>query len=596
MQAKNLTEAIKDYMERDDIGLQALVLYGEWGSGKTYYCEHDLKAALNKMDVKTCRVSLFGVSNYDEALNRVITSRLPLSDKVAGSVGTALAALIKNAIKAGSSFFSNKIGDLGIQLSLKPELLLPLLDMKNVLVIFDDCERSNFTQDDRMFFGFINNMVENYGWHVMLVRNKPLSFVEDCSIEKAVMSQIAFEPDFQELYTIAIQPKMQFPEHIDFDVEKAILDGIKGSTINARAMARSIPAINCVLETPILFDETIDSIGRARALSSFIGYAIQASAGITPKKPNTSSIAVNMIDDSKVLECEDYLLISKALAPLIEGGNICPTLVEDSFREFVLAKNPESAADLKARSIIDQWHTLRSMEDNQVESFANRLEDLLSDGQYSHRWFPEIVSIALALKKLGFWDESHLTKLLDSLKRASRCDSQCSANALRQEIPMLNGFYGKEVGQIMDALVTRIDNEEKDKDLNPIRFELTTIDQNTGSSISSFLDEAFKSQCPSMMLGLPAECVVKSIYEGDADSQLSLQSFFHNCMKEYPDNQSLGDVIDWLRSIEAQLDEVGSKSRMGRLRSTWIREDIKEAIDTLRERSQSKSKDPDENM
>lgn len=446
------------------------------------------------------------------------------------------------------------------------------------------------------FFGFINNMVENYGWHVMLVRNKPLSFVEDCSIEKAVMSQIAFEPDFQELYTIAIQPKMQLPEHIDFDVEKAILDGIKGSTINVRAMARSIPAINCVLETPILFDETIDSIGRARALSLFIGYAIQASAGITPKKPNTSNIAVNMIDDSKVLEYEDYLLISKALAPLIEGGNICPTLVEDSFREFVLAKNPESAADLKARSIIDQWHTLRSMEDNQVESFANRLEDLLSDGQYSHRWFPEIVSIALALKKLGFWDESHLTKLLDSLKRASRCDSQCSANALRQEIPMLNSFYGKEVGQIMDALVTRIDNEEKDKDLNPIRFELTTIDQNTGSSISSFLDEALKSQCPSMMLGLPAECVVKSIYEGDADSQLSLQSFFHNCMKEYPDNQSLGDVIDWLRSIEAQLDEVGSKSRMGRLRSTWIREDIKEAIDTLRERSQSKSTDPDENM
>lgn len=596
MQAKTLTEAIKDYMECDDIGLQALVLYGEWGSGKTYYCEHDLKAELNKMDVKTCRVSLFGVSNYDEALNRVITSRLPLSDKVAGSVGTALAALIKNAIKAGSSFFSNKIGDLGIQLSLKPELLLPLLDMKNVLVIFDDCERSNFAQDDRMFFGFINNMVENYGWHVMLVRNTPLSFVEDCSIEKAVMSQIAFEPDFQELYTIAIQPKMHFPEHIDFDVEKAILDGIKGSTINVRAMARSIPAINCVLETPILFDETIDPIGRARAFSSFIGYAIQTSAGITPEKPNTSNVAMNMIDDTKVLEYEDYLLISKALAPLIEGGNICPALVEDSFREFVLAKNPESAADLKARSIIDQWHTLRSMEDNQVESFANRLEDLLSDGQYSHRWFPEIVSIALALKKLGFWDESHLTKLLDSLKRASMCDSQCSANALRQEIPMLNSFYGKEVGQIMDALVTRIDNEEKDKDLNPIRFELTTIDQNTGSSISSFLDEALKSQCPSMMLGLPAECVVKSIYEGDADSQLSLQSFFHNCMKEYPDNQSLGDVIDWLRSIEAQLDEVGSKSRMGRLRSTWIREDIKEAIDTLRERSQSKSTDPDENM
>lgn len=161
---------------------------------------------------------------------------------------------------------------------------------------------------------------------------------------------------------------------------------------------------------------------------------------------------------------------------------------------------------------------------------------------------------------------------------------------------MLNSFYGKEVGQIMDALATCIDNEEKDQDLNFIRFELSTIDQNTGSSISSFLDEALKSQCPRKILDLPAECVAKSIYEGNADSQLSIQSFFHTCMKEYPDSQSLGDVIEWLNCIEVQLDEVGSKSRMGRLRSTWIREDIKEAIDTLRERSQSKSTDPDENM
>lgn len=71
-----------------------------------------------------------------------------------------------------------------------------------------------------------------------------------------------------------------------------------------RAIARSIPVINYVLGTPILVDKTIDFLGRARALSSFIGYAVLASAGKTPKKPNTSNMAVNMIDDSKVLEYE----------------------------------------------------------------------------------------------------------------------------------------------------------------------------------------------------------------------------------------------------------------------------------------------------
>lgn len=105
-------------MQCDTIGLQALVLHGEWGSGKTYYCENNLKAALKDIDVKTCRVSLFGVSDYDEALNRVIASSLPLSDKVVRGAGAAISALVKNAIKVGSSKLSEKIEDLGIQITL----------------------------------------------------------------------------------------------------------------------------------------------------------------------------------------------------------------------------------------------------------------------------------------------------------------------------------------------------------------------------------------------------------------------------------------------------------------------------------------------
>ena len=238
MQADEITEVIKSYMQCDDIDLQALVLHGEWGSGKTYYCENDLKTALNKMDIKICRVSLFGVSNYEEALNRVIASCLPLSEKAVGGICAAISALVKNAIKAGSSMLNNKIEDLGIQFSLKPDLLLPLLDTKNALVIFDDCERSSFAHDDRTFLGFVNNMVENHGWHIMLVRNKPLSFEDEKSVEKAIMSQILFEPDLQTLYQGLVKPRLQFPEHIDFDIDDAIIDGIKGSAINVVSAGR----------------------------------------------------------------------------------------------------------------------------------------------------------------------------------------------------------------------------------------------------------------------------------------------------------------------------------------------------------------------
>ena len=596
MQANEITEAIKSYMQCDAIGLQALVLYGEWGSGKTYYCENDLKAALKVIDVKTCRVSLFGVSDYEEVLNRVIASCLPLTDKVAHGAGAAISALVKNAIKTGSSILNERIGDLGFQFSLKPDLLLPFLDMKNVLVIFDDCERSSFARDDRVFLGFVNNMVENHGWHVLLVRNKRLSFAEDSSAEKAVMRQIAFEPDLKTLYRDIVQPKLHFSEQIDFNIEEAVIDGIKASTINVRALSRSIPAINHVLGTSILADTSIDSGGRARALSSFIGYAVQASAGNTPKKPNTSNMAVNMIDDSKVLEYEDYLLISKALLPLTEGRDVSSHVIEGSFKEFVLAKNPESAANLEAQGIEYQWRTLQWMEDDQVESLANQLEKLLCKGQYSQRWFYKLIRISLELINLGFWDKSFREKLLDSLRLAAKHDPKCNADNLRQERASANDFYGMDADQIMGELISGIEEEESERALKRFSLELSDVDGDTGKTLSDLFEEAIKSGYSNTILNVPAKYVVASICEGTAASQMSLHSFFNSGIKKYSDDQSLTEAVEWLRSIDDRLVKVGFKSRMGQSRTEWIRNDIKEAIEELDERAQRISADSDTDM
>lgn len=596
MQADEITEVIKSYMQCDDIDLQALVLHGEWGSGKTYYCENDLKTALNKMDIKICRVSLFGVSNYEEALNRVIASCLPLSEKAVGGICAAISALVKNAIKAGSSMLNNKIEDLGIQFSLKPDLLLPLLDTKNALVIFDDCERSSFAHDDRTFLGFVNNMVENHGWHVMLVRNKPLSFEDENSVEKAIMSQIMFEPDLQTLYQGLVKPRLQFPEHIDFDIDDAIIDGIKGSAINVRALSRSIPTINYVLSTSVLVDKTVKSSGRAQALSNFISYAVRAWAGNTPKKPDTSNKAVNMIDNSEFIEYENYLLISKALAPLTEGGNVSPNAIEHSFKEYVIAENPESAADLEAQDIENQWFALPWLEDDQVKLLANQLELLLTEGRYSQGWFYKIIRIALNLIDLGFWDEAFREKLLESLRLAANRDPKCNADKLRQERAMANDFYGMNANHIMDELISSVEKEESERALNRISLELSDVDGDTGNTLSELFKEAMQSGYSRTILNVPAEYVAASIYEGTAASQMSLHSFFNRDIKKYSDGQSLTEAINWLRSIDDRLVKVGFKSRMGQLRTECIRNDFKEAIEELDERAQHVSADSDTDM
>lgn len=596
MQPQEITEAIKSYMQCDDIGLQALVLHGEWGSGKTYYCENDLKAALNEIDVRIYRVSLFGVSNYDEIFNRIMASWFHFSDKPTKRSEAVTNVLKKCALEISKSISSKQLAKLGIQVSIKPDLLLSLIDMKKVLVILDDCERSSFAHDARSFLGFVNNMVENHGWHVMLVRNQPLSFEDDCSVEKAVISQIEYEPDLQVLYRVMVEDRLRIPEQIGFKVKDAVIDGLKGSLVNARALLRSIPSINYALNTSVLFDESIDFHGRVKAFSDFVGYAVQASAGIVPKEPKGANSSMSIFDDSEPQEYDYYLTLSKALAPLTEGKDVDQETVKSSFIKYVLTKNPNSAADIEAQEMEYHWSTLRCLEDSQVELLANQFKDMLAKGQYSQGWFYKIIGFTLDLINLGFWDESFREKLLDSLRRAANHDPKCDAAALRQERANFNDFYGTEVNLIMDKLIAEVEQDERERDLNRISLEFSIVDQNTGKTISAFFEEVIKSEHQNRILDVPAETVATAIYEGDADSQNSLHSFFHTGMKRYGDKHSQNEAVEWLNKIDAQLVKVGSKSRMGGLRTKWIRNDIKQAIEMLSERAQRASTDSDIDM
>lgn len=596
MQAKEITEVIKRYMQCDDIDLQALVLHGEWGSGKTYYCEHDLKTALDDIDVKICRVSLFGVSDYDEICNRVLASWCHISEKPTNRIYAAKNIIKKGVLDVGKSMSIKQLARLGIQVSIKPDLLLSLLGMKKVLVILDDCERSSFAHDDRSFLGFVNNMVENHGWHVMLVRNQPLSFEDDHSVEKAVISQFEYEPDLQVLYRAMVKDKLRIPEQIGFKVKDAVIDGLKGSLVNARALSRSIQSINYALSTPVLLDESIDFHGRVKAFSDFVGYAVQASAGIVPKEPKETNSSMSIFDDSELQEYDYYLTLSKALAPLTEGKDVDPETVKSSFIKYVLKKNPDSAADVEAQEMEYHWGTLRCLEDNQVELLANQFKDMLAKGQYSHGWFYKIIGFTLALINLGFWDESFREMLIDSLRLAANRDPKCDAAALRQERENLNEFYDTDANLIMDKLITEVEQNERERDLNRISLEFSTVDQNSGKTISAFFEEAIKSDYQKRILDVPVETVAMSTYEGTADSQNSLHSFFHTGMKRYADKQSLNEAVEWLKKIDAQLVKVGSKSRMGGLRTKWIRNDIKQAIDTLNERAQCVATDSNVDM
>lgn len=124
--------SIVDYVSDNSLSARfAIVLYGEWGSGKTFFCEGKLKDALKANGMNMCRVSLFGVKTIEDIQERLFASYFHLDNAIAdaasGVLGRSLEAMIEK---------------IGIKVDVKPETVLSFVDMKKTLVVFDDLERS----------------------------------------------------------------------------------------------------------------------------------------------------------------------------------------------------------------------------------------------------------------------------------------------------------------------------------------------------------------------------------------------------------------------------------------------------------------------
>lgn len=169
----NTKEEIIYYCEESNPA-GALMLTGEWGSGKTYLIENDIKDALNPTHI-IIRISLFGISSIEE-LNRQVKKRwvdecasfYKAGDDdgviaLARSFVNVLGKLVPNGDKFSEAALSiNPIDFIKIKPTVK--------DDKKVVLVFDDLERSKLDTVD--ILGCINEYCENLKFHVIIVANE----------------------------------------------------------------------------------------------------------------------------------------------------------------------------------------------------------------------------------------------------------------------------------------------------------------------------------------------------------------------------------------------------------------------------------------
>ena len=167
----DLLESVLDYV-RSDYTDYAIMINGEWGSGKTYFWNNQIKRkieslTLNGKRYKTIYMSLYGISNLEEISKKIFIETTQLMDKglrkyMATHNQTAIPEYAKTSLDMANFFGVAQNGE-----KIDYEEFFSIQDK---VLCFDDLERANVDVID--ILGYINNFVEHDHMKTIIICNE----------------------------------------------------------------------------------------------------------------------------------------------------------------------------------------------------------------------------------------------------------------------------------------------------------------------------------------------------------------------------------------------------------------------------------------
>ena len=163
-----LNQYILHYVAEDKTN-SAIMLTGDWGTGKSYYIQHSLKPFLEKDENGNHQcvvVSLYGLKDTAEISKGIYFGTRLKFLETSSEKATTVRIAGKTILKGVAGFF-------GVDLSKDEESLQKLyesVDLTGKLIVLEDLERSGI--DILEVLGYVNNLVEQDGVKVLLVANE----------------------------------------------------------------------------------------------------------------------------------------------------------------------------------------------------------------------------------------------------------------------------------------------------------------------------------------------------------------------------------------------------------------------------------------
>ena len=168
---EDLVESILDYV-RSDYTDYAIMINGEWGSGKTHFWNNKIRNKIESLQLNgkrytTIYMSLYGISNLEEISKKIFIETTQLMDKnlrkfMTNNGQTTIPEYAKTGIDMANFFGVTQNGD-KVDYS-------EFFSTDDKVLCFDDLERANVDVID--ILGYINNFVEHDHIKTIIICNE----------------------------------------------------------------------------------------------------------------------------------------------------------------------------------------------------------------------------------------------------------------------------------------------------------------------------------------------------------------------------------------------------------------------------------------
>lgn len=367
MNRAQMNKFIADYLQNDKTTF-AMMLSGEWGTGKSFYIKGELSKEIKNNGNELMVISLYGMSNLQELSQRICYERFHTSINAVKAIkATAktiinyspLPSIIWKGVEKAADIIKDQIDN--------------SIDLTGILLVLEDVERTKIDLED--FFGFVNNLCEQDNVKVLLVadENKIREKLDnyDKIKDKVVGDTIHFESDLKATLRNIFEI-YGFNDVCDLDADMSDIRTILHDRPNFRKVIYACQKVHEIFNCEEFADYKDDAKYKQFRKNIFLSTLLNVHEGYYSKSQENKEVTKY---DEFPLPKFVYNYLTKQQ---IDKDEI--SIGEKEYKEFVMCK--EDFSSLPAFNSIPAFYSIKNhynISGTEIEKSLDEISTFISD-------------------------------------------------------------------------------------------------------------------------------------------------------------------------------------------------------------------------